>query len=145
MVTRPLLLRPAFLGKGANRDFSGVVLVTSAKSETVWKRRPGLVGLYCFTPIFFLSMGLSSCSYPRSCVVSITAMRTFGRGLSAIPSYHAPGCIHQQPDANENYTYESPAMQVKTLGLYFFAKNSHLLANALLVLNIGMVPKQAIL
>lgn len=36
-------------------------------------------------------------------------------------------------------------MQVKSLGLLFFAKNSHLLVNVLLAQNIGMVPKQAIL
>jgi hypothetical protein len=30
---------------GASSDFSGVVLVISEKSETVWNRRPGLVGL----------------------------------------------------------------------------------------------------
>lgn len=35
-------------------------------------------------------------------------------------------------------------MQVISLELLFFAKNSHLLANTLLVLNIGTVPKQAI-
>ena len=33
------------LGLGSSSDFSGVVVVSSAKSETVWKRRPGLVGL----------------------------------------------------------------------------------------------------
>ena len=32
-------------GFGASSDFSGVVLVISEKSETVWNRRPGLVGL----------------------------------------------------------------------------------------------------
>ena len=30
---------------GASSDFSGVSLVISEKSETVWNRRPGLVGL----------------------------------------------------------------------------------------------------
>src|ERR1700685_2715082 len=44
-VLRPWLLRPPELGLGASRDFSGRSRVISEKSETVWKRRPGLVGL----------------------------------------------------------------------------------------------------
>ncbi len=48
---RPLLLRPAFLGRGSRSDFSGVVQVISEKSETVWKRLPALVGLRCLTAI----------------------------------------------------------------------------------------------
>src|SRR4051794_11705150 len=44
-VLRPWLFRPPVALFGARRDFSGVVLVISAKSETVWNRRPGLVGL----------------------------------------------------------------------------------------------------
>ena len=57
-----IVVAASLLGQGANRDFSGVVLVISAKSETVWKRRPGLVGLNCFTPIFFLSTG-TNCGF----------------------------------------------------------------------------------
>src|SRR5215218_999058 len=44
-VLRPWLLRPPVRDFLASSDFSGVVRVTSAKSETVWNRRPGLVGL----------------------------------------------------------------------------------------------------
>src|ERR1700691_2642973 len=44
-VLRPWLLRPPELGLGASSDFSGRSRVISEKSETVWKRRPGLVGL----------------------------------------------------------------------------------------------------
>jgi hypothetical protein len=44
-VTRPLLLRPPLLLIFSSSDFSGVVLVTSSKSEPVTKRRPGDVGL----------------------------------------------------------------------------------------------------
>src|ERR1700684_902307 len=44
-VLRPWLLRPPEPGFGASRDFSGRSRVISEKSETVWKRRPGLVGL----------------------------------------------------------------------------------------------------
>src|SRR5438874_8351914 len=44
-VLRPYALRPPVLGFGASRLFSGLVLVISEKSETVWNRRPGLVGL----------------------------------------------------------------------------------------------------
>ena len=53
---RPLLLRPALFGFGASSDFSGLSVVISAKSETVWKRRPGLVGLYCLTPMTLFSL-----------------------------------------------------------------------------------------
>src|SRR5690606_18787146 len=42
---RPCALRPPDFGFGARSDFSGLLLVISEKSETVWKRRPGLVGL----------------------------------------------------------------------------------------------------
>src|SRR3954468_16262474 len=44
-VLRPYELRPPVRGLGASNDFSGLSLVISEKSETVWKRRPGLVGL----------------------------------------------------------------------------------------------------
>src|SRR3954452_12862649 len=44
-VLRPYELRPPVRGLGASSDFSGLSLVISEKSETVWKRRPGLVGL----------------------------------------------------------------------------------------------------
>src|SRR5215210_7258134 len=41
---RPYALRPPVRGLGLVSDFSGVSLVISEKSETVWNRRPGLVG-----------------------------------------------------------------------------------------------------
>src|SRR5271154_3938527 len=44
-VLRPWLLRPPVRGLAASNDFSGRSRVISAKSETVWKRRPALVGL----------------------------------------------------------------------------------------------------
>lgn len=51
VVMRPLLLRPAFLGRGSRRDFSGLVQVISEKSEIVCQRLPAEVGLRCFTAI----------------------------------------------------------------------------------------------
>ena len=42
---RPLLFRPPFLVSFSVSAFSGFDFVTSAKSETVMKRRPGVVGL----------------------------------------------------------------------------------------------------
>src|SRR5665648_115212 len=48
---RPALLRPPLLVSGRTSDFSGVVLVISAKSETLEPRRPGVVGLYLRIPI----------------------------------------------------------------------------------------------
>ena len=63
VVMRPLLLRPALLGRGSRRDFSGLSAVISAKSETVWKRLPALVGLRCLTAIdSFPSFRWPSCS-----------------------------------------------------------------------------------
>src|SRR6266511_1861823 len=44
-VIRPYELRPPVFGLCSVSDFSGRSRVTSAKSETVWNRRPGLVGL----------------------------------------------------------------------------------------------------
>src|SRR5262245_28490299 len=44
-VVRPSALRPPVPERGASSDFSGRSLVISAKSETLWKRRPALVGL----------------------------------------------------------------------------------------------------
>src|ERR1700730_16323057 len=44
-VMRPYELRPPVLGFERVRAFSGRSRVISAKSETVWNRRPGLVGL----------------------------------------------------------------------------------------------------
>src|SRR5947207_4061508 len=43
-VLRPYALRPPVRGLGASRLFSGLSVVISEKSETVWNRRPGLVG-----------------------------------------------------------------------------------------------------
>src|SRR5271166_1382403 len=44
-VLRPCALRPPVEGLEASKDFSGRLRVISLKSETVWKRRPALVGL----------------------------------------------------------------------------------------------------
>src|SRR5260370_14796312 len=44
-VMRPFALRPPVFGFGRVRARSGWSRVISAKSETVWNRRPGLVGL----------------------------------------------------------------------------------------------------
>src|SRR3954447_15820292 len=51
LVMRPLLLRPPLLWILSSSDFSGVVLVTSSKSDPVTKRRPGDVGLYFLIPM----------------------------------------------------------------------------------------------
>jgi hypothetical protein len=48
---RPVLLRPPFFVSFSVSFFSGFDFVTSAKSETVMKRRPGLVGLNLRTGI----------------------------------------------------------------------------------------------
>src|SRR5690606_41846766 len=48
-VMRPLVLRPPVDFFLAMRDFSGSVFVISEKSETVWNRRPGEVGLRFLT------------------------------------------------------------------------------------------------
>src|SRR5262245_4886232 len=48
---RPYTLRPPVLGLGASRDFSGLDLVISTKSETEAPRRPGEVGLYLRIPM----------------------------------------------------------------------------------------------
>src|SRR4029453_4275774 len=48
---RPWTLRPPFLGLGASSAFSGVCLVTSAKSATELPRRPGVVGLCLRMPM----------------------------------------------------------------------------------------------
>src|SRR3954468_10596079 len=44
-VLRPWPFRPPDFGLGARSERSGFSLVISEKSETVWNRRPGLVGL----------------------------------------------------------------------------------------------------
>src|SRR6266568_364861 len=51
MVSRPRLFRPPVRFFGRSSDFSGFVLVISAKSATEPKRRPGEVGLYCLMGI----------------------------------------------------------------------------------------------
>src|SRR6187397_258960 len=50
-VIRPYELRPPVRGFGLVSDFSGLSRVISEKSETVWNRRPGLVGLRLRTGI----------------------------------------------------------------------------------------------
>ena len=49
--TKLAALKPAFLGRGSRRDFSGLVQVISEKSEIVCQRLPAEVGLRCFTAI----------------------------------------------------------------------------------------------
>ena len=109
---RPLLLRPALLDSGASSDFSGVDVVISAKSETVWKRRPGLVGLYCLTPIAFLSADSRShaspyTENPSSLRGSDCRRCAAGRLGTCDSGCHASGCIHLSPDATENYTQKT--------------------------------------
>ncbi len=48
---RPVLLRPPFFDTGSSRLFSGSCFVTSAKSDTVRNRLPGLVGFSFFNGI----------------------------------------------------------------------------------------------
>ena len=50
MIT-PWLFRPPVFGFGTTSDFSGVERVTSAKSDTLEPRRPGVVGLYLRIPM----------------------------------------------------------------------------------------------
>src|SRR5665648_67888 len=83
VVMRPLLLRPPRLGSGSNSDFSGAVLVISAKSETVWNRRPGEVGLYFFSP-----MSSPSVRWPSR--LGLGATRTG----DSTPDYHGAGWLH---------------------------------------------------
>src|SRR3954454_18696288 len=45
-VILPCTFRPPRLDSGASSDFSGVVRVISAKSDTLAPRRPGVIGLY---------------------------------------------------------------------------------------------------
>src|SRR5919204_3953527 len=58
-VMRPYALRPPDFVSPSTRDFSGVERVTSARSDHVAKRRPGLVGL-----CFLIAMGYSPSSWP---------------------------------------------------------------------------------
>src|SRR5712691_12938695 len=51
VVMWPLLLRPPVRFSGSSSDFSGVVFVTSAKSETARNRVAGVTGLNCRMPI----------------------------------------------------------------------------------------------
>jgi len=44
-VMRPKLLRPPVLGSGSSSDFSGLLRVISAKSDTVRNRWVGVTGL----------------------------------------------------------------------------------------------------
>ena len=44
---RPYELRPPVFGFGFVSDFSGLVFVTSAKSDDVWNRRPGSSACVC--------------------------------------------------------------------------------------------------
>src|SRR4051794_24458314 len=68
---RPYELRPPVLGFGFVSAFSGLVFVTSTKSDDVWKRRPGLVGLR-------LRMGITyshPCQLPKMSMLSSPAAR----------------------------------------------------------------------
>ena len=72
----PVVVAPSLLRQRREQSSSPALsVVISAKSETVWKRRPGLVGLYCLTPI----LTFPSCGEPL--------MR---RSLAALPSRASP-------------------------------------------------------
>ena len=51
MVVRPMPFRPPVRFLGSVRLFSGWSLVISSKVRVVMNRRPGDVGLYCFSAI----------------------------------------------------------------------------------------------
>src|SRR2546425_555273 len=51
LVMWPLLLRPPVRRSGSSSDFSGVVSVISAKSDTDRKRVAGVTGLNCLIPM----------------------------------------------------------------------------------------------
>src|SRR5882757_3366761 len=59
---RPWALRPPVLCSGRTSDFSGVDRVTSAKSETLEPRRPGVVGLYLRIAMSVVFLFLSAAS-----------------------------------------------------------------------------------
>ena len=52
---RPYELRPDERVLGASRLFSGVDFVIVSKSDTVWNRRPGEVGLSFLMPMVYTS------------------------------------------------------------------------------------------
>src|SRR5919106_3500229 len=86
-VLRPWALRPPDFGFGPTSDFSGFFLVTSAKSDTVWKRRPGLVGLRARIPIATTSVLEQRDLARRQC--DDRPLRV-GRGTDAIGAPGAP-------------------------------------------------------
>src|SRR5574340_1273992 len=124
---RPLLFRPPFWGSGSSSDFSGVVAVTSAKSATVWKRRPGEVGLYFFSPIVSPSLRLPDHLGPRN------SMRS-GWPDAGRP-YHGAGWLHQPPCSRKsgsvrgylpaNKSIVSPSLRVTIA--FFHERDSPLL------------------
>ena len=123
-----MLLRPAFLGSGASSDFSGFVQVISAKSETVWKRRPALVGLYCLIPIkqpFFLGSLLACHSMhvpgvpltyrerlPNEALIGVHA-------LDSVPtrpgvSIHSRTQLQNYKESKVKWGYESEVHKIRT-------------------------------
>ena len=51
----PWLFLPACFGSGANNDFSGLLVVISAKSNEVMLRRPLVIALYTLIAICHFS------------------------------------------------------------------------------------------
>src|SRR3954464_2511360 len=64
-VMRPCVLRPPDFLRPSVSAFSGVFLVTSARSDQVAKRRPGEVGLWRLTAIIRRAPGLRTARCDR--------------------------------------------------------------------------------
>src|SRR5918996_3470338 len=79
---RPFALRPAFLGFGLVSDFSGLSVVTVAKSDTLMPRRAGDVGRYlrlamCLRP---LGYGWRAVSHSPAWLREDVDLVAFGEG-----------------------------------------------------------------
>src|SRR5690348_18015419 len=96
LVMWPLLLRPPVRRSGSTSDFSGSVLVISAKSDTERNRVAGVTGLNCRIPISALEhrdrvtlFEGHDRFFPR---------RATARACHTEPPGAPPGAHHQRPD-----------------------------------------------
>src|SRR5437879_8847832 len=89
----PLLLRPPVRRSGSSSDFSGSLVVTSAKSETERNRVPGVIGRNCRMPMSALEHGDRVAFF--ECDDRLLPRRATARPARRETAGTAPGAHHQ--------------------------------------------------
>src|SRR5690349_23866125 len=104
LVMWPLLLRPPVRRSGSTSDFSGSVLVISAKSDTERNRVAGVTGLNCRIPISALEHGDRVALFQGH--DRLFPCRSAAGACHAQTTSPPPGAHHQRPHVRDGHLEE---------------------------------------